>query len=291
MSTLLNGMPSGTVRASALLGAAILFSAGAAAAHHVEKRFTVEARPVITIHNPSGPVTVKAWSKHEVQIIADHQSAKVEVDAEQTDNRIDVVTHTLSDAAGPDDLLASFDLIVPEDAELQIHSDSGSVEVSEVMGDMAVDTVAAGIKLQDTAGYLTIKTVGGTFECVRCAGRLEVNSISGNVRLIDMHSYSVRAQTSEGNILFDGAFLPNGTYRLKNYSGLIEVRFSPLDSFDLSANSVRGKVENDANLTPPAHGHNRISKFGRSLFGKLNQGKAKVELSSFDGTINIHRRP
>jgi len=26
------------------------------------------------------------------------------------------------------------------------------------------------------------------------------------------------------------------------------------------------------------------------LFGVLNQGKAKVELVSFDGTINIHKR-
>ncbi|MGC1583167.1 MAG: hypothetical protein WA766_16915, partial [Candidatus Acidiferrales bacterium] len=93
-----------------------------------------------------------------------------------------------------------------------------------------------------------------------------------------------------GDMFFDGEFLPNGTYRLKNYSGLIEVRFSPADSFDLSATSVRGKVDSQANLAPPPHSRAYESKFSHSLFGVLNQGKAKVELVSFDGTINIHKR-
>ena len=114
---------------------------------------------------------------------------------------------------------------------------------------MNVETIAAGVDLEDTAGYLTVKTVGGAFQCVRCAGRLEVSSISGNFKLIDLRSYYVRAQTSEGNILFNGSFLPNATYVLKNYSGQIEVRFSPGDSFDLSATSLKGKVHNEANLT------------------------------------------
>lgn len=280
-----------TVKGAAMLGAA-LFLAGnvGAASHHLEKHFKVDARPVITIHNPNGDVTIKAWTRPEVKLVADSQSDKVEVDAEQTGNRVDLVARPISGDITPDELRADFVIFVPEDAELQIHNDSGSVEVSDVMGDMAVDTVAAGVALQDAAGYLTIKTVGGAVQCLRCAGRLEITSISGNVRLVDMRSYSVRAQTSAGNILFDGEFLPNGTYRLKNYSGLIEVRFSPADSFDLSATSVKGKVNNEANLTPPTHVYGSDSNFSHSLFGKLNQGKAKVELSSFDGTINIHRR-
>jgi DUF4097 and DUF4098 domain-containing protein YvlB len=178
---------------------------------------------------------------------------------------------------------------VPEDAELQIHDDSGEVSVANVLGDMNVETVAAGVALEDAAGYLTVKTVGGSFQCVRCAGRLEVSSISGSFRLLDLRSYHVRAQTSTGNILFDGEFLPNGIYRLKNYSGVIEVRFSPGDSFDLSATSLKGSVNNEAKLTPPAHPQRLSSKFGYAL-GTFNAGRAKVELTSFDGTINVRKR-
>jgi DUF4097 and DUF4098 domain-containing protein YvlB len=224
-------------------------------------------------------------------VIATRASDKVEVEAEQTGNRVDVITHEASETVAPTDFATNYEISVPEDAELQIHNDSGAVTVANVLGDMNVETVEAGVDLEDAAGYLTVKTVGGSFQCVRCAGRLEVNSISGNFKLIDLRSYHVKAQTSRGNILFDGEFLPNGQYSLKNYSGVITVRFSPGDSFDLSATSLKGKVNNEAKLTaPPKSHHFFLPKFGNSLFGTLNAGRARVELSSFDGTINILKR-
>ncbi|MGB0037185.1 MAG: hypothetical protein WBP79_17090 [Candidatus Acidiferrales bacterium] len=273
-----------------LLPGLLLFGAVPASAHRLEKHFKVEERPVVTIHNPNGMVTVKAWSKHEVMVVATHGSPAVEVVAEQMGNRVDVATRQMTETVAPEDMRADYEISVPEDAELQIHNDSGAVTVANVLGDMNVETVAAGVDLEDAAGYLVVKTVGGSFQCLRCAGRIEVNSISGNFRLIDLRSFHVRAQTSTGNILFNGEFLPNGMYRLKNYSGVIEVRFSPADSFDLSATSLKGKVINEATLTPPAHPQHFASRFGKSLFGTFNAGRAKVELSSFDGTINILKR-
>jgi DUF4097 and DUF4098 domain-containing protein YvlB len=267
----------------------LLLGASIASAHQLEKHFKVEPRSVITIHNPNGKVIIKAWTKSEVMVLANHASNKVEVDAQQTGNRVDLITHEIADNIAPDDLRADYEITVPEDAELQIHDDSGEVSVSNVLGDMNVETVAAGVALEDAAGYLTVKTVGGSFQCLRCAGQLEVSSISGSFRLLDIRSYHVRAQTSTGNIRFDGEFLPNGIYRLKNYSGVIEVRFSPSDSFDLHATSLKGKVNNEAKLTPPTHPR-PVSRFGNTLFGTFNAGRAKVELSSFDGTINILKR-
>ncbi|HWF38847.1 MAG TPA: DUF4097 family beta strand repeat-containing protein [Candidatus Acidoferrales bacterium] len=267
-----------------------LLLCSAALADHVEKHFKVDAHPVITLHNPNGTVTVKAWSKSEVMVVATPASDQVEVDAAQTGNRVDIMTHPVSGSISPDGLKADFDIRVPEDAELQIHDDSGAVNVNSVMGDMNVETVGAGVDLADAAGYLTVKTIDGSFQCERCAGRIEVSSISGNFRLTDLRSYQVRAQTSKGNILFSGEFLPNGMYELKNYTGVIEVRFSPGDSFDLSATSLKGKVNNEAKLSPPTHQQHFYSKFNNSLFGSFNSGRAKVELSSFDGTINILKR-
>lgn len=273
-----------------LASALFLIGATPASAHRLEKHFAVEARPILTVHNPNGTITIRSWNKPEVVVIADHASDKVEVDAEQLGNRVELLTHTLSDNINPDDLRADYQVTVPEDTELEIHNDAGTVDVGQVLGDMAVDTVGAGVNLSDAAGYLTVKTVDGSFQCMRCAGRIEVTSISGNVQLLQVRSYNIRAQTSKGNILFDGEFLPNGVYRLKNYSGVIELRFSPDDSFDLSATSLKGKVNNQAILTPHSHAPGQKPKFGSSLLGTFNQGRAKVELSSFDGTINIHKR-
>jgi DUF4097 and DUF4098 domain-containing protein YvlB len=259
---------------------------------HMEKHFKVDAHPEITLHNPNGTVVVKAWTKSEVMVMATRASDEVEVDATQTGNRVDIMTHPVSStvSVAPDDSRADFEIRVPEDAELQIHDDSGAVSVNSVLGDLNVETVGAGVDLSDDAGYLTVKTIDGSFQCLRCAGRIEVSSISGNFKLVDLRSFQVRAQTSKGNILFSGEFMPNGMYEMKNYSGVIEVRFSPGDSFDLSATSLKGKVNNEAKLSPPNHPQHFYAKFGNSLFGSYNSGRAKVELSSFDGTINILKR-
>jgi DUF4097 and DUF4098 domain-containing protein YvlB len=255
-----------------------------------EQHFKVAAHPVITIHNPEGLITVKAWTKAEVMVISNPASTETTVDAEQMGNRVDISTRAISESVAPADMKTDFQINVPEDAELQIHNDVGSVTVSNVTGDMNVETVAAGVDLEDTTGYLTVKTVGGSFQCLRCGGRIEVSSITGNFKLIDLKSTHVWAQTSSGNILFNGEFLPNGTYSLKNYSGVIEVRFSPQDSFDMSATSLKGKVNNEAKLTPSTHEHHFMPRWGNALFGTFNQGRAKVELTSFDGTINILKR-
>jgi DUF4097 and DUF4098 domain-containing protein YvlB len=276
--------------AGLLIPCLLLLGAGPASADRIVQRFKVDARPVITVHNPNGKVIIKAWTKSEVMIVADRASSQVAVVATKTGNRVDITTRQVSDTVSPAQLTADYQINVPEDAELQIHDDSGNVSVNSVLGDMNVETVGAGVELVDAAGYLTVNTVGGSFQCLRCAGRLEVSSISGSIHFVDTRSYHVRAKTSTGNILFDGEFLPNGIYRLRNYSGNIEVRFSPGDSFDLSATSLKGAVHNDAKLAPPTHPDRWSAKYGNSLFGTFNTGRAKVELTSFDGTINIVKR-
>jgi len=275
---------------STLAPGLLLFGTSAVWAHHVEKHLRVDPHPVITIHNPNGTVTVKAWTKSEVLVMADHNSMNIEVAVVQNGNRVDILTQPIANSVAPDEMRADMQVNVPEDAELQIHDDSGAVTVNNVLGDMNVETVGADVGLEDAAGYLSVKTVGGSFQCTRCAGRIEVSSISGNFKLLDVRSYHIVAQTSTGNILFDGQFLPNGTYHLKNYSGTIEVRFSPGDSFDMNATSLKGKVNNEAKLIPANRPQSSSPRFGNTLFGTLNEGRARVDLTSFDGTINILKR-
>ncbi len=276
----------------ATLAAALLIAlVMPASAHRLEKHFTVKGRPVITVRNAHGRIEVKSWQRPEVVVVGNHASSKVETDTEQVGDRIEVLTHVLTEKVSPSDLQADYTITVPEESELRVTTDSGTIVVNRVFGDMTFDTVSSDVQLQEVAGYLAVKTIGGSVECTRCAGRMDVNSISGNVRLLEPQLNSVRVQTSSGNIFFDGKFLPQGIYILKNYSGLIEVRFADTDSFDLSANSLYGHVENQANVKPDTHGLRRPpARFAKGLFGTVNEGQAKVELSSFNGTIKILKR-
>lgn len=279
------------VAGMALLALSVVVSAHAQG-RRFERHFTVQGKPVVTVQNATGRIQVRAWDKQEVLIVGQRGSTNVEVDTEQAGNRIEIATRVVSGNPNPDALRADYDISVPAESELQVRSDSGNVTVDSVHGDMSFDTVAADLALQDVEGYLVVKSIGGSTICTRCSGRLEATSISGDFKLLQPTMDNVRVQTSSGNILFDGSFMNRGIYVLKNYSGTIEVRFSSTDSFDVRATSLYGNVINQAPVVPDRHSMPapRSNGLAKSLFGTMNDGRAKVELSSFNGTIKISKR-
>lgn len=278
------------VAGTMLVGLCVASSAGAQT-RRFERHFTIQGKPVVTVQNATGRIQVRAWDRQEVMITGQRGSANVEVDTEQVGNRIEIVTRGTSANTNPGVLRADYEISVPVESELQVRSDSGNVTVDSVHGDMSFDTVAADLALQDVEGYLMVKSIGGSTTCTRCAGRLEATSISGNFQLLQPMMDNVHVQTSSGNILFDGSFMNRGIYVLKNYSGTIEVRFSSSDSFDVRATSLYGNVLNQAPVVPDRHNMPAPrSNYAKSLFGTMNDGRAKVELSSFNGTIKISKR-
>ena len=282
-----------SVRAGALgaIMAGFVLAASPAHADRIEKHFAVQSKPKITVRNSTGRIQVKAWTKSEVMVAWTNASGKAVVETEVAGNRVEVATRMNEDGAPADDTKTDFEITVPVESELSVRTDSGNVTVESVHGDMTFDTVGANLQLTDVDGYMVAKTIDGSLVCTRCSGKLEANSISGNVQMISPTLDSVRVQTSSGNILFDGSFLSRGIYIMKNFSGTIEVHFSPSDSFDVNATSLKGDVINQATFKPDTHGNPRpASKWGQSLFGTMNEGHAKVELSSFSGTIKILKR-
>ena len=282
-----------TVRAGALgaVMAGFLLAGSPANAERYERHFPVQSKPRVTLRNSNGRIQVKAWNKNEVQVAWTNASGKTTVETEEAGNRVEVDTQASEEGISADDSKTDFEITVPVETELNVRTDSGNVTVDSVHGDMTFDTVGANLQLSDVDGYVVVKTIDGSLVCNRCSGKLEANSISGNVQMISPTLDSVRVQTSSGSILFDGSFLSRGIYIMKNFSGTIEVHFTSSDSFDLNASSLKGDVINQATFKPDTHGNTHpASKWGHSLFGTMNEGHAKVELSSFSGTIKILKR-
>src|ERR1700693_1283057 len=69
--------------AGLLVPSLLLCSAVSAAPRRQEQHFKVAAHPVITIHNPNGLITVKAWTKAEVMIISTPARDRIEVQHDQ----------------------------------------------------------------------------------------------------------------------------------------------------------------------------------------------------------------
>jgi len=280
--------------AAAFLCLGVSASAAGQQGQHLEKRFTVSARPVVVIHNvANGRIEVKSSKNAEVIVLASQTSNKIGFDMEQAGERIDVTATVLDAAAQPRELEANLQLTVPEETELQLKTETGLIYVEQVMGDMTLESVAGDVHLKEVSGYIIVRTTEGSLVCTQCAGKLDFKSISGGAQVLQPALTNVSLFTTAGNILFDGDFVRTGLYTMKSGKGLVEVRFSGNDSFDLKAQTATGTVDNRAAayLKPDSHGVKHLmSKYTHGLFGSVGQGLAKVELSSYSGTIRILKR-
>jgi len=282
-----------------LVAAAVLCLGVSAAAagqqgQHLEKHFAVNTRPVVVIHNvANGRIEVKSWKNAEVDVVASQTANRIGFDMEQAGDRIDVTATILDAGAQPRELEASIQLTVPEETELQLKTETGLIYVEQVMGDMTLESVAGDVHLKEVSGYIIVRTTEGSLVCTQCAGKLDFKSISGGAQVLQPALTNVSLFTTAGNILFDGDFVRTGLYTMKSGKGLVEVRFSGNDSFDLKAQTATGTVDNRAAayLKPDSHGVKHLmSKYTHGLFGSVGQGLAKVELSSYSGTIRILKR-
>jgi DUF4097 and DUF4098 domain-containing protein YvlB len=280
-----------------VLGAGVLLlpvAPAQAAGQHFEKHFAMKGRPVVVMQNvANGRIEVKSWKNPEVVVAGTQASNKINIETEQVGERIDVTTSVLDSGAQPSELEANFQITVPEETELQLRTQTGLIYVEQVMGDMTLQSVAGDVHLKEVSGYIVVRTTNGSLVCTQCAGKLDFNSVSGGAQLLQPGLTNVNLFTTSGNILFDGDFIRTGIYTMRSGKGTVEVHFSGNDSFDLKAQTATGTVDNQAEayLRPDSHGVKHMAtKFTKGLFGTVGSGLAKVELSSYSGTIRILKR-
>ena len=278
--------------AGATLAALLLAAPAGAQVRRIEKHFIVDDKPVVILQNPSGRIQVKAWDKHEVMIVAQSASDKVEVDTEQVDNRIDVTTQVIGKSSAPADLNADLTVTVPTETELQVHTDSGNVTIDSVHGNMSFDTVAADLFLQDVRrlrGHQEPGRLGNLHALRGPPGR----QLHQRQRAAHSTCHGQRAAckpppaTSSSTAASSAAaFTSSRTTAAPSKSA------SPKATPSTSApRSLFGHVVNQAPVVPDRHNMRAPnSRMSESLFGSVNDGHAKVELSSFSGTIKILKR-
>jgi DUF4097 and DUF4098 domain-containing protein YvlB len=260
---------------------------------HQERHFTVKGHPVVVLQNiVNGRIEVKSSKNSEIIVGSTAVSEKVAIDIEQVGDRIDISATSLATSSDPHEVEANFQLTVPEQTELQLRTQTGLIYVEQVNGDMKLQSVAGDIHLKEVSGYIIVKTTSGSLVCTQCGGKLEFNSISGGAQVLQPTLTGINLMTMTGNILYDGDFIRTGVYTMNSGRGLVEVRFSGMDSFDLTTKSLAGTVDNQATefLKPDSHTSRKEIRNYQKHQGTVGQGLAKVELSSYSGTIRILKR-
>lgn len=254
-----------------------------------EYRYTVRARSSVTITNQYGPISVKPAPGNQVLVTATTHSDKVEVDQSQSGNRVDILSHLLP-GANADNGRVEYEVQVPPDTSVTLHSTTGPLSAERLRGDVILEGATAKVDVRDVSdAHVHVRTLNGPVTLTNIHdGHVEITSVSGDVTLNSVNGPLVQVNSSSGKIHYDGDFGAGGEYFLTSHSGDIEATAPDDASIDVTARSVRGHVENDFNLEPK---HTPFAlKAGSAFAGTIGRAASSVKLLSFSGKIHLKKR-
>ena len=267
--------------------------AGTAAAEtHKEYRFNVGPKARVSVNNPYGSISVKPSTGNMVLITALLHSDKVEVDNSQTGSHLEIQSHLLT-GADPESGRVDYELLVPADASITLHSSTGPLHAEKLHGDMTLEGAAAAVDIRDVSGaHVHVKTLNGPVMLQNVSNEsIEVDSLSGTVTLEQVTGPLVQVISTSGRIVYTGDFGSSGEYRLTSHSGDIEAIVPETTSADVSARSVKGEVHDDIPLQPKAHAWFTPQQ-GKAFMGTMGHASlsSTVVLRSFSGKIHLSKR-
>ncbi len=263
-----------------------------AAETHKELRFNVGSKAGVSVNNPYGSITVKPSSGSFVVINATLYSDKVEVDSNQSGNLVVIQSHLLNGATA-DTGRADYEIMVPADASVTLHSNTGPLHAEKLHGDMNLEGAAATVDVRDVSNaHVRVRTLNGPVTLTNVQeGHVEVDSLSGDITLDHVTGPLIQVISTSGKINYTGDFGNSGQYRLTSHSGDIDATVPDYTSADVSAHSVKGEVHDDVHLQPKSHTPYLFDK-GSAFVGTMGRAavSSTVILRSFSGKIHLRKR-
>jgi hypothetical protein len=145
---------------------------------------------------------------------------------------------------------------------------SGSVDLSNINGDVRIVAISSNITVQCVRGDIVVRVMSGTIAASNIDGDVELNA-------------------SSGNFSFTGAIHAGRRYRLKVLSGNVNMDIPDSVGFTAVLSAYSGHVDTDFQFpnalpTPP-------SGTNQHVIGKYGDGSGRIELDSFSGNVSLRK--
>lgn len=243
--------------------------------------YNVNARPVISIRNQYGRITVTPSNGERIVATVTHSDA-VAIQGQQTENRVELVTGSqISSGAKADNV--DYQVLVPADACVILSTAAGSLSAENLEGDLVFEGTTASVDAHLIHNaHVHVKTLSGPISLRQVTdGHVDVTTSSGDVLLQDVTGPMVEVHSATGQIRYSGN-PGEGFYKLVTGTGNIDVALVEGGLTHFKARSVKGKINNQI---LPARAI-AASSFTSSKT-LLPQGAAAFELHSFRGNISM----
>jgi len=288
------------------LAAAILavIAVPAAAQQTITKRASVAADVTIEVSNVQGSVQVSAWDKNEVELVAELESDKDELEFEATPRIVRIEVDRPNSRYGRDQDDANLILRVPRGARLIVDTVSADVTVAGVRGEQDLESVSGTVETQafdapvntssvsgdvtvtGTGGKAAVKTenVSGTSTVTGVRGSLEGEVVSGEIHATIAAAERIDLSSVSGDVTVNAELTPTAQVDLESVSGVLTLTIKPPVHADFDIESFSGDIENCFGQKA-----RDTSKFtpGSELVFTQGNGGARVELQTLSGEIRV----
>ena len=285
----------------------------------LRKELHTGANPTLIVRNTSGEIRIESHPDDKIIIDAfkvveadDFQKAKriaeeIEVNIRDHDSEIEIKTRYPSRksrrffkrffSSGRNvTVYVDYHILVPEEIELNIHSTSGDVIISDISGGVEVSATSGELSMKRMKGNLDLETTSGDVEVFDVRGDvairgtssdLELSTIKGDVK-ISSTSGETSVEDLTGSVRIDKT---SGDIHLEMIRGDIQASSSSGDlimdqiegGLDLETSS--GDIEVKTKILPRCEYHVETSS-GSVDFSLPENSDAQVTLETSSGDMN-----
>jgi hypothetical protein len=179
------------------------------------QQFAVSGTPQIKVENFEGSITVRAWDKSEVNLVAIKKAADkqamsdIRLQADGKDANVSITTRFKgrerkmrigSGNAYSKGAYVELELNVPRQANVNLFTGDGPLSISGVGGNLTLKTNDGTISVHDGRGRLTAFTSDGLIQIVNFDGEVEANDMGDQGINAEGRFARFSATTGGGNI-------------------------------------------------------------------------------------------
>jgi hypothetical protein len=266
-------------------------------AMRTDTTIAVRAGSKLMLNNFGGAIAIRTWARNAVRVRAAH-GRRDWIEIGSTDKTLHVTS--TSRTPGPSRSVA-YELTVPPWLPVALSGVYNDVNVEGLKGGIDVETVRGNIVVRQAAGLIALRSVEGVVDLVGAKGVIKVSSVNeavrianaigsiaaegvnGDIHLIDVDSKDVEATTVNGEVVYDGRIQDGGSYRFATHNGDIALGMSDKANATVGVSTFSGDFESAFAIQPK-----KAPKGHRFTFA-LGTGSAKVDLESFQGSIELLR--
>lgn len=267
---------------------------------------TLDAAPDghVDISNISGEVTVRGWSRDEVEVTGTLGKNVEELIFERDGDKITIKVKVPKRMGRGID--SDLHISVPQNSSIDVGAVSADIDVTDVRGEQRLHTVSGDVNTESAGSDVSAESVSGDVEVngdnkdcetnastvsgdvtlFRVAGAVSGESVSGDV-VIDEGSFSrVDLSTVNGELVFQSELRKDGKLSAETVNGDVDVELAGKVSARIDVSTFNGRIRNC--FGPDAE---RTSKYapGWSLNFTEGDGDGRIDISTMNGGVNLCR--